>query len=208
MRNTITSSKAVSIPFFVLLNSFNVFIVIVGISYLHPDFSKGYLIGKAPLFEGWVFPAGLYVHALSAPVGLLLISFLVLFPIEQYRSVHRLLGKTALILLFALIVPSGWVLSYFALGGILGKLIFFSLASYTAFAAAQGYAAIRRKDIPEHRHYMRELMALLASAVILRLLLLLFHTGLDFNGDTAYNTAAILSWVPSILLLKFLKSRN
>jgi uncharacterized membrane protein len=203
-----TFSKAAKILFFVVLNTFNVFIAIVGISYLHPDFSKGYLVGKEHLFDGSLFPAALYVHAFTAPVGLLLVSLLVLFRVEHYKNVHRFLGKTALIFVVFAIVPSGWVLSYYALGGAVGKLIFFLLASFTAFTAAQGYAAIRRKDISTHRQFMCELMALLASAVLLRLLLLLFHSGLDFAGDTAYNTAAILSWVPSIVLLKALKSTN
>lgn len=208
MKNTTIFSRAVKLLFFLVLNAFNVFIAIVGISYLHPDFSKGYLVGKERLFDGSLFPAALYVHAFTAPLALLLISGLVLFRIEQYRALHRLLGKIALILIVFAIVPSGWVLSYYALGGALGKLIFFLLASFTAFTAAQGYTAIRRKHIPEHRQAMLELMALLASAVVLRLLLLLFHAGFGFTGDTAYNTAAILSWGPSIVLLKTLKSAN
>jgi len=190
------------ISLFVLLNSFNLFIAIVGISYLQPGFSKPYLIGKSALFESTWFPLGLYTHALTAPLGLLLVSLLVLFRIERFRRIHRLLGKIALVLILFAIVPSGWILSYYAMGGVLGKLIFFLLSSYTAFAAIQGYTAIRKKNTSIHQNWMREVLALLASAIILRLLLILFHRGFDFHGDTAYISAALLSWIPSILLLK------
>jgi uncharacterized membrane protein len=198
------SGKAIlNIFFFFLLNSFNVFIALVGISYLRPNFSRGYLTGKEHIFHDTWFPVGLYWHALTAPIALLLISALVLFRLEQrFKKTHRFLGKTALLLIFLAIVPSGWILSYFAMGGILGKLIFFTLSSYTAFVALQGYSAIKKREIQLHRYWMLELMALLASAVLLRLLLLTFRWGLDFTGNSAYNLAALLSWIPSIILLR------
>ena len=207
MKKTNTWYLLAKIGLFVLLNSVNVFIAIVGISYLRPDFSKGYLIGKSALFESTWFPIGLYIHAFTAPFGLLIVSLLVLFRIERFLTIHRLLGKIALALILFAIVPSGWVLSYFAMGGVLGKLIFFLLSSYTAFAAIQGYTAIRKKHTHIHQNWMRVVLALLASAILLRLLLLVFRFGLDFHGDTAYNCAAILSWVPSILLLKVIQKK-
>ncbi|MES2557542.1 MAG: DUF2306 domain-containing protein [Bacteroidota bacterium] len=204
MKNSATWLLPVKLLFFLFLNSFNVFIALAGASYLHPDFSGGYLQGKEALFDSYWFPAGLAVHAASAPIALLLVSFLVIFRVEQKPKIHRLLGKTTLIVLLVLVVPSGWILSYFAMGGVLGKLIFFLLAGYTAFAALQGYFAIRKQDVTAHKHWMREVLLLLVSAILLRLLLILFYE-FDFMGDTAYNTAAILSWIPSILILKLIR---
>ncbi|OGS85710.1 MAG: hypothetical protein A3E30_18620 [Fluviicola sp. RIFCSPHIGHO2_12_FULL_43_24] len=190
--------------FFLFLNSFNAFILLVGVSYLYPDFSSGYLQGKEALFDSYWFPAGLAIHAASAPLALLLVSLLVIFRVERNPKIHRLLGKITLIVLLLFVVPSGWILSYYAMGGVLGKLIFFLLAGYTAFAALQGYFAIRKQDITTHKHWMREVLVLLASAILLRLLLVLFYE-FDFVGNTAYNTAAVLSWIPSILILKLIR---
>jgi uncharacterized membrane protein len=196
------------IAFFVILNSFTVFIALVGISYLQQDFQKGYLAGKAGLFETAWFPAGLYVHSFSAPPALLLVSLLVLFRLERWKRQHRTFGKIALLLIFLAVVPSGWVLSYYAMGGAAGKLIFFVLSSYTAYVACRGYTAARAREIDAHRHWMRELMALLASAVLLRLLLVTFRAGFDFTGDAAYCIAALLSWVPSVVWLKLTYRRS
>lgn len=204
MKNSVTWLWPVKLLFFLFLNSFNVAIALVGVSYLHPDFSEGYLQGKEALFDSWLFPIGLAVHAASAPIALLLISLLVIFRIERKPKIHRLLGKISLIILLALVVPSGWILSYYAFGGILGKLIFFLLAGYTAYAALQGYFAIRKHQVTEHKHWMHEVLALMVSAIFLRLLLILFHQ-FGFFGSTTYNTAAILSWIPSILILKLVR---
>jgi len=177
----------------------------VALSFLNPDFEHGFLAGKEELFNGFWFPSGLYLHAFTAPVTLFLVSLLVLYRIEKYVVIHRFLGRSALILLFIVVIPSGWVLSYFAMGGSLGKFAFFVLTSYTAFAAFQGYTAIRNKHTRLHRYWMLEVLLLLSSAIVLRLLLVLFQKQFAWFGDTPYATAAILSWVPSIVLMKLLK---
>lgn len=191
------------ILFLILINAFNAGIFSVALSYLHPDFSQGYLSGKEDLFTTKWFAASLYIHAFAAIPALLIVSLLVLFRLETYKTLHRTLGKIALVLILFLIVPTGWALSYAALGGIAGKLIFFLLASYTGYAAVHGYFAIRRKEIELHRFRMKEVFALLASAIVLRLLLALFHYVFDISGDGVYITAAILSWVPGIIILQF-----
>lgn len=191
----------VKLILFLLIQSFNTFILLAGYSYLHPSFSTGYLNGKAQLFEGFWFPTGLFLHAFSAPFALLIISLLVIFRIEKNPSLHRLLGKTALLLVGCLVVPSGWILSYYAMGGVAGKFLFFLLSSYTGYAALQAYQCARKRQFDLHKNWMHEVFALLLSAILLRLLLVLFIS-FRFTGDTAYITAAILSWIPSILLLK------
>lgn len=208
MSSRSTSWWPVKTLLFLLLNSFNMFIAAVGISYLHPDFQRGYLAGKAQLFENSWFPYGLLLHAFSSPAALLIVSALVLFPLERYPVIHRPLGKVALLFLLLAVVPSGWLLSYYAMGGIAGKLIFFVLAGYTGYTAVQGYLHIRRKNLTAHRFYMLQTMVLLSSAVLLRLLLVFFSKVIDIHGDTPYAIAAALSWLPGILLIHLLVSKG
>lgn len=191
----------VKLLLFLFIQSFNAFILFAGYSYLHPDFTTGYLNGKSHLFDGFWFPAGLFLHAFSAPFALLIVSLLVIFRIEKKPSVHRALGKAALLLLVCLVVPSGWILSYFAMGGAFGKFLFFLLSSYTGYAVFQAYLCARKRQYDQHKRWMHEVFALLLSAILLRLLLVLF-VYFSFTGNTAYITAAILSWIPSIIVLK------
>lgn len=197
----------VKLILFLFIQSFNAFILLAGFSYLHPDFSAGYLSGKAHLFDGFWFPTGLFLHAFSAPFALLIVSLLVLFRLEKKPELHRFLGKIALLLLCLFVVPSGWILSYFAMGGMIGKFIFFLLSSYTGYAALQAYQCARRRQFTEHKHWMHEVLALLLSAILLRLLLVLF-VSFSFTGNTAYIVAAILSWIPSIVTLKLVRYRH
>lgn len=201
MKKTATWLLPVKLVLFLFIQSFNAFILLAGTAYLHPDFTTGYLAGREELFNQPWFPTGLYLHAFSAPFALLLVSLLVIFRLENFPSWHRMLGKITLLITGICVIPSGWILSYYALGGSMGKFVFFLLSSYTGFAALQAYWAARKQRFKEHKWWMHEVFALLLSAVILRLLLVMFSF-IDFSGDTAYVTAALLSWVPSIAMLK------
>jgi len=193
---------------FVFINLFSAAIFLVALTFIHPDFEHGFLTGKAALFDGFWFPAGLYIHSFTAPVALFLVSLLVIFRIERQVALHRFLGKVTLLLLLFAVVPSGWILSGFAMGGSAGKFTFFVLSSYTAFAAFRGYTSIRSNDLFNHRFWMIEVLLLLSSAIILRLLLALFQREFQWFGDTAYCTAAIASWVPSVIVLKIIRLRR
>lgn len=206
MKNNVTWWWLAKLLLFLFIQSFNMFILFAGISYLHPDFTHGYLSGKSGLFDGFWFPTGLFLHAFSAPIALLIISLLVIFRMEYKPKFHRLLGKLALMLLFFCVVPSGWILSYFAMGGTTGKFIFFFLSSYTAYAALNAYVCIRKKSVDEHKYWMHEVFALLLSAILLRLLLVLFGF-IGYTNSESYIVAALLSWIPSISVLKLRRLR-
>lgn len=194
--------RLVRILLFILINGFNIAIVGIALNYVYIDFTESYLVGKEVLFEQLIFPISLTIHCISAPIALLIVSGLILFRIEKSRpKTHRFLGKVGLFVVLFLVVPSGFGLSYYAMGGAFGKFIFFSLSAYTAFVVVQGFTAIRVGKIKEHQHFMNELFALLVSAIVLRLLLALFLY-CQWSGSAMYNTAAILSWLPSILVLK------
>ncbi len=200
--------KLARIVLFIVITILNAGIFTIALKYIQIDFKEPYLLGKEALFEGFVFPISLIVHALSAPIALLIISVLVLLRIEKHIKTHRFLGKTALLLVVTLVVPSGLGLSYFAMGGLWGKFLFFILSVYTGYVALQGYSSIRNKRITEHRFWMYELLILLSSALILRLLMALFTLALYWKGDSMYLTAAFLSWIPGILIVKWVRMSN
>jgi hypothetical protein len=191
---------------FLLIQFFNFGIFIVGLSYISVDFTEKYLIGKQRLFDNWIFPTSLIIHGITAPIALLLFSILVLFRIEQRAVIHRLLGKVGIFIGFFLLVPSGIGLSYFAMGGKIGKFLFFFLSCYTAFVLIKGYVAARKRRIDEHQYWMRELLLLLCSAIILRLLLGISYL-LGWKGESMYFMCSLLSWAPWIAWMKFRAGR-
>ncbi|MCC6701242.1 MAG: DUF2306 domain-containing protein [Fluviicola sp.] len=197
------------IGLFLLIQVFNAGIFYVALNYITVDFTESYLIGKAHLVNQPVFMYSLLIHGMSAPFALLFVSSLVLLRIDKkHLSLHRMIGKIGLVLCFFLVVPSGIGLSFYAMGGPIGKFLFISLSFYTGYAVISGYQTIKAGNIQKHQHWMNELLILLSSAIILRLLITVFSLALDWKGDTMYNTAAFLSWIPWILFVKFLNFRS
>jgi Predicted membrane protein (DUF2306) len=188
---------------FAFLQLFNAGIFFIALSYLRIDFDESYLIGKEHLVNQPVFRFSLIIHGLSAPFALLFVSSLVLLRIEKKSiQLHRLIGKSALIIGLFFVVPSGIGLSFYASGGPLGKFIFVCLSFYTAYTIISGFLSIKQKDILLHQHWMNELLVLLSSAITLRVLITFFTLVLDWKGNSMYNTAAFISWIPLILMLK------
>lgn len=197
----------VNVSLFSLINILNLGVAIIGINYFNPNFESGYLIGKEQLYDTLVFKVGLLSHASSAPVSLLLFSYLVLFKKKTSMQLHKIIGKTALIIAFFIVFPSGMILSYYAMGGPIGKFIFFSLSAFMGFSIISAYKSVIVKQFILHEYWMKNSLLLLCSALFLRVLLFTFQS-ISWHGENMYITAAILSWVPSVVILKIKFSKQ
>lgn len=189
---------------FILILLLNAGIFRVAASYVHVDGDEAFLMNRQAQLANPFFQPALVLHGLSSSISLLIVSLLVLFRLERY-AIHRTLGKMALSLILFLAVPSGLFLSFYAEGGSPGKFLFAILSFYTAWVVIQGYQAIRQKRISVHRQWMIELLILLCSAISLRLFIVFFVMAFEWQGNAMYLTAALLSWVPGIILFKLLK---
>ncbi len=200
--------KLVSIFLFLLINLFNFRIADVALSYFNPTFKEPFLLNRVHLVENGLFKIGLVVHGICACLALFLCSILVLFRVEKVNiKTHRLLGKTALYLIFLAVVPGGIVLAYFASGGKIGKFLFFILAIYTFSIAFLALKKAKLKQIYQHKLLMRELLCLLCSAILLRLFLMVFATT-SLSWELAYQLSIVFSWCPIAILFLFLKTRS
>ena len=137
----------------------------------------------------------LQLHVIAAsfalPACLLLLSRTVMRRAPRF---HRWLGRlTGLALLFAL-VPSGFYLSLYAKGGLLGTLGFMLSGSIVAVAAVQGVRAARAGKYAVHRRFMLHVLAQLAVAVVSRAMLFAADAA-AFDHDTAY---LVSLWVPVV----------
>jgi uncharacterized membrane protein len=143
------------------------------------------------------------VHALVSFVLLLTSGTLIFFRIEQYYpTVHRLAGKFTVVLAILVVVPTGFILSFHALGGILGKLIFALLTLLSLISISLGFYFAIKRSIPIHRKWMLRFFILLTSAIWLRINLFICFQVKWVISESDYLWCAVLSWVPQLLLLE------
>ena len=194
---------------FVLINLFNFRIFDVALQYLHPGFDEAFLISKQHLVTNQLFKIGLIAHGISAVIALFICSVLVCLRIEHsYQRLHRFLGKTALYILFIAVIPGGMILAFYASGGKMGKFLFFLLAIYTAVIAYQLFKNARAKLYQKHQLFAQELLVILCSAILLRLLLIIFIETTELEYTYVYNISIALSWIPTFVVFRIVNLKN
>jgi hypothetical protein len=199
--------KLVKVLLFIIINILNFRIAEVALNYFNPTFMEPFLLSKTHLSGNGIFKTGLIIHGISACLALFICSLLVLFRIERVNvSFHRILGKTALSLVFGAVVPGGIILAFYASGGKIGKFLFFLLAVYTFSIAFLALKKAKAKQINQHKLLMTELLCILCSAILLRLLLMFFSTT-NLGWELSYQLSISISWLPFAILFLFLKKR-
>lgn len=135
----------------------------------------------------------LQLHVIAAafalPACLLLLSRTLM---RRAPRVHRWLGRiTGAVAVFAL-VPSGFYLSLYAKGGLLGTLGFMLSGAIIVVAMVQGVRAARAGKYAAHRRFVLHVLAQMAVAVVSRAMLFVADVA-AFDHDTAY---VVSLWLP------------
>ena len=162
--------------------------------YFPPDFTSDFLRGRADSFFGtyqWAF----YAHLAAGPVSLLLgLALLSNRLRRRHPAWHRVLGRAQMAVVLLVLVPSGLWMSASAATGTVAGLGFATLALATTVTATLGWREAVCRRFAAHGIWMTRLVALLGSAVVLRLLSgLAILAGLD--TDWLYPASAWASWL-------------
>lgn len=139
--------------------------------YFPPDFDRAeFLFGREAQFAGpyrWAFA----VHVVSGPIALGLGLILAFTGVTGRRlGWHRGLGWMQAGCVLGLVAPSGLGMAWYAAAGPVAAVGLAALAVSTAACVALGTRAASRGQTPDHRRWMGRTLALLSSAVVLRVL--------------------------------------
>lgn len=188
---------------FLFLVVMAVIISINSIKYFFPYSQPSpFLLSKRDWFV--LYLPALYGHIVTSGI-ILVVGFLQFSTLLQtkYKPVHHFLGKVYVFLVLFVSAPCGLVMSFFAVDRGFTSLFNFLILSVLWWTFTyKGYSTIKQGYIQQHRIWMLRSYALTLSAVALRCYSALFVYYLDWKGENAYVTAAILSWVPNLLLVE------
>lgn len=169
-------------------------IVLNSFKFLSPNFSSGFLADKESIF--FFYKYALYLHMFSAPIIVLLGIFQLLFPTN---SNHKTIGKIYTLGVLFLAAPSGFIMSFYAIGGLFGTILFVCLSALWFLYTFLSFKYAINGNTLKHKHFANGSLILTNSAILLRLLYML-QIQLDiFNTDHRYIIAAFLSWVPILV---------
>ena len=176
--------------------------------YVPPDFGRGFLKNKADYFYSSGYFLGFYAHIFSAPIALACGTLQMSRSIRiGWPRVHRSLGQVYVALVLCLAAPGGVIMATRAYGGA-SSVVCFALIGVLAWVFTLiAWRKARSGHYAAHGRWMGRSYLMMCSAVMLRLIhYLLQPLGLD--PTVTYQTAAWLSWVPSLLALELATRRD
>ena len=170
-------------------------IVFVSIDYIQPDFNRGFLIGKEPLYP--YFGYALYAHMLGAPLAL----FTGIYQFTFTRSrAHQVLGKVYTLSILLLAAPSGLYMSFWAIGGTLSTINFLLMSAGWWWFTWQAFRQIKKGNVAQHRRFMTRSFILTNSAIMIRLFSFVNNHYELTDVTTGYMIIAWISWLPWLLI--------
>lgn len=167
-------------------------VVLQAREYLSPDFSRGFLLGKAAIFPWYRF--FLYAHIVGAPLSLF--AGICQFVLPQTGFIHRVMGYVYIASIIVLAAPGGLGMSFHALGGGASVLNFLLLTPLWVFFTWKALAAARAHKWKIHQQYMIRSFILTNSAVTLRILSFICNHYTDVSPVDSYRFNVWLSWLP------------
>ena len=170
-------------------------------SYFPADFTTPFLFDRERYFRG-IYCIAFYIHIVSSPIALVVGLFLISdFSRRCLPRVHGIVGRVQIAAVCLAVAPSGLVMSFFALGGIISTVAFLLLSVLTSATALLGfrYAILRKFD--EHQRWMWRCFVLLSSAIILRILTMVLS---PFGWDPVllYRFNSWMSWLMPWMILE------
>ncbi|MGE8206949.1 DUF2306 domain-containing protein [Heyndrickxia sp. NPDC080065] len=151
----------------------------------------------------------LFIHVATCVVALVIGPFTLSTKFrEKNINRHRMLGKIYMIGIL-LGGVSGLYLSFYATGGLVGKIGFGLLSVFWLISAYQALNRVKNKKIQEHRNWMIRNYSLTFAAVTLRLWLPLFVLlfGLE-HFELSYAVISWLAWVPNLIIAEIVIKQN
>jgi len=142
-----------------------------------PDFHTDFLAGREKTFDEGSYRTAFVAHILAGPPTLLLGLLLAVPALRQRAPLwHARLGRVVVALALLVVAPSGLVMARHPLPSLpvpeqaVAGLGFATLAFLTGVTASLGFLAAQRRRLAEHERWMMRLLALLFSAVVLRVI--------------------------------------
>lgn len=163
--------------------------------YFPADFeASSFLTGRRDSFVG-VYRAAFYAHIISGPIAVVLAVFMMLSGGRpRLRHIHRPAGRLLMLIVLAVVVPSGLVMARKAFAGPIAAYGFASLSITTAACAATALYFARARNFRSHQRWATRCFLLLASPLLLRLIAgAAIVTNLE--SDWFYRLNAWLSWL-------------
>lgn len=196
--------------FYMLLITLEYFPVQSNVGFLR---IKQWVFRKYPGTASDIWFTFFYIHVISS-MFVLLAGFTQFFKYFYKNKVHRYMGIVYVATTLLLSAPSGFVMGFYANGGIWSQVSFIMLSILWWTTTFMGYKNARKKEFDVHQKWMIVSYALALSALTLRAWKFGITNWTDINMKPMdlYRLVAWIGWVPNffvaLLIVLFSTKKN
>ncbi len=189
--------------FYTFLVYFSYLMILITAQYVPIDFDVAFLRIKQKEIALPHYQIAFFTHVYTS-IFVLLIGLLQFSRTlrNQFKKLHRNLGKTYVLLILVFAAPSGLLMGYYANGGINAQLGFIILAVIWFIFTYKALIYAKQKDFQKHRVFMHRSFALTLSAISLRLLKWVIVSVWELPPMDTTRIIAWGGWILNLILLE------
>ncbi|MGB7323395.1 MAG: DUF1559 domain-containing protein [Rubripirellula sp.] len=170
--------------------------------YLPPNFDSAFLGGMRGNFYGW-YSTAFYAHITAGPIAIVSATFLMSCGLRsRHMRLHRSIAKVHILMVVAVIAPTGLAMSIRAHAGPIAGAGFAALSIATGVAAVMAMQTARSGRMDDHRRWATRGFLLLVSPLILRVVSGAASV-VEAETEWFYRVNAWASWLIPIVLFEF-----
>lgn len=128
--------------------------------------------------------------------------------LKKRPGLHRILGYVYVIDVLFVTGPAGFIMGFYANGGLFSRIAFVMLAVLWIASTAMALLRARQKKFKEHRYYMIRSYALTLSALSLRAWKYGITNTMALPPMDVYRIVAWLGWVGNLLVAEWIIYRS
>lgn len=164
-----------------------------------------FLLTKQAIIHLSIWRQAFYVHIATSTFVLLAGTFQFVKPLlRKAPKFHRQLGKAYVALVLLCSGPGGFVMAFFANGGLSAKISFVITATLWWIVTYMAYRYARKKDFKQHIAYMYRSYALTLTAITFRLYVFILPHFIHMHSTDMYCFITWLSWIPNVIVAELL----
>jgi uncharacterized membrane protein len=181
----------------------------ITLPYLSFEYDVDFLLTKQSILHKSIWRYSFYVHICTSVFVLLAGAFqFYKTNTARMKQLHRIVGKSYVVLVLFFAAPSGLIMGCYANGGIYSKISFVSISILWWVFTLLAFLKAKEKDFISHKNYMYRSYALTLSAISLRTYALLLPYFFQLHSREMYTLIAWLSWVPNLLIAELIIYKN
>lgn len=160
-----------------------------------------FFLEKGDLADQLLWKICFYLHISGAMVSLLVgIPNCFVWLLKRYRQLHIRLGQIYVASILLVSCPTGFYMSFYTKGGVMGVIPFMSIAVLWFITTLVAYRHIKNKRTKQHALWMIRSFAITLSALSFRLIQMILALVFEYEPVENYIASLWISLIGNVIL--------